>query len=118
MCSVVLKTTVVHLQKEFDMNSASGVSTDRSLPVGAAGQTLTNPQMTTLSNRLLDEDGAAEMLGCSPALMRKFRRVGGGPAFCRIGRLVRYQLGDLEAFIEAKKERVAEEAIWNNHENR
>jgi predicted DNA-binding transcriptional regulator AlpA len=52
-------------------------------------------------SRLLTEDAVAEQLGCSPALLRKWRRVGGGPAFCRIGRLVRYSEADIAAYIDA-----------------
>jgi hypothetical protein len=50
---------------------------------------------------LMDENEAAQMLACSPALLRKWRQYGGGPDYCRIGRLVRYQLGELQAFIAA-----------------
>jgi hypothetical protein len=50
---------------------------------------------------LLDERDAALILGCSPALLRKWRLVGGGPVFCRIGRLVRYPEPQLQAFIQA-----------------
>lgn len=62
-----------------------------------------------LNDRLVDEKAAGEYLGVSVALMRKMRSVGNGPAFCRIGRLVRYQQSDLAAFIKAEKERVAAE---------
>lgn len=44
---------------------------------------------------------AARYLGCSDALLRKWRRTGGGPQFLRIGtRLVLYRRRDLEAFLE------------------
>ena len=50
--------------------------------------------------RLLDEQAAARMLACSAALLRKWRLYGGGPAYCHIGRLVRYSQADLKEFIE------------------
>ena len=59
-------------------------------------------------SHLLTEDAVGERLGCSVALLRKWRRVGGGPAFCRIGRLVRYPQADLAAFIEAMKSRAVD----------
>jgi predicted DNA-binding transcriptional regulator AlpA len=59
-----------------------------------------NPQMNTqAANHLLNENAVAEILGCRPALLRKWRRVGGGPVFCRIGRLVRYPQNALEEYI-------------------
>ena len=39
---------------------------------------------------LLDEQAAAAMIGCSAALMRKWRRLRQGPRYCKVGRLVRY----------------------------
>jgi len=67
-----------------------------------------NPQMNTqAANHLLNEEAAAEMLRCKPALLRKWRRVGGGPAFYRVGRLVRYREADLLAFVEAHRVEVA-----------
>ena len=53
--------------------------------------------------RLLNEQAAARMLACSAALLRKWRLYGGGPAYCHIGRLVRYSQADLSAFIESRK---------------
>lgn len=50
---------------------------------------------------LLKEQQAAEVLGCSVALLRKHRLFRKGPAFVKIGRLVRYRSEDLDAFIEA-----------------
>ena len=55
------------------------------------------------SDRLLDERAAARFLGCSAALMRKMRLFGNGPVYCKIGRLVRYPMGELQAFIAAKR---------------
>jgi hypothetical protein len=68
-----------------------------------------NPQMNVQTNGLLNEDATALVLSCSVALLRKMRRVGNGPSYCRIGRLVRYPQADLVAFIEAKKERAVTE---------
>jgi len=58
-----------------------------------------------LSCQLLTEQQTAKVMGCSVALLRKLRSVGGGPPFVKLGRLVRYSQADLVAFIEAKKER-------------
>jgi len=52
---------------------------------------------------MLNEKQAASVLGCKVALLRKWRRLGGGPAFCRVGRLIRYREVDLVAFIEAHR---------------
>ena len=52
---------------------------------------------------MFDERAAAKMIGCSVALMRKWRLFGGGPAYCKIGRLVRYSYEDLDAFLVAHR---------------
>ena len=53
------------------------------------------------TDRCVAEQPAAALLGVSAALLRKWRRVGGGPPYLRIGRLVRYRLPDLRKFIES-----------------
>ena len=52
-------------------------------------------------NKLHNEQGAAEMLGCSVAALRKWRRRGSGPAYVKVGRLVRYRETDLLAYLDA-----------------
>lgn len=53
--------------------------------------------------KLIDEKQAAEILGCTVSAMRKWRTLGKGPAYCRVGRLVRYSEADLSAFMEANR---------------
>lgn len=60
-----------------------------------------------VSGRLLNEYEAATILCCSIGLMRKWRLYGGGPGYCRLGRLVRYSEADLVAFIQANRVDVA-----------
>lgn len=50
---------------------------------------------------LLNEKAAAEILGCSHHLLRKWRRLGGGPLYHNVGRLVRYAQADLQSYMEA-----------------
>jgi len=52
---------------------------------------------------LLDEKQAATWLNCSVAALRKWRHHGQEPVFCRIGRLVRYSIEDLRAFVEGHR---------------
>ncbi|HLM99282.1 MAG TPA: helix-turn-helix domain-containing protein [Bryobacteraceae bacterium] len=54
-------------------------------------------------DRLIDEKEAAEILGCTVSAMRKWRFLGKGPAYCRVGRLVRYSGADLAAFLDANR---------------
>jgi len=49
----------------------------------------------------LTETEVAEMLRCTKAALRKWRREGRGPRFIRVGRLVRYRLADVEEFLES-----------------
>jgi len=51
----------------------------------------------------LDERAAARMLSVSPDFLRKFRRTGGGPAYLRLGRVIRYRHVDLVAWLEGRK---------------
>ena len=50
---------------------------------------------------LVDERDAARYLGVTRRTTQWWRSVGRGPIFIKIGRLVRYRVSDLNAFIEA-----------------
>jgi predicted DNA-binding transcriptional regulator AlpA len=54
-------------------------------------------------SNVLNERQAATVLGCSVALMRKWRLFGEGPSYCKIGRLVRYRQADIDSFLEAHR---------------
>jgi predicted DNA-binding transcriptional regulator AlpA len=68
-----------------------------------------NPAGEKKESRLLTENGVAEQLNCSVALVRKWRRLGSGPKVVRIARLVRYQQSDVDSFIQTRKESAAVE---------
>ncbi len=46
---------------------------------------------------------AADILAASPITLNHWRCTGEGPAFVKIGRLVRYDVADLAAWIESRK---------------
>jgi hypothetical protein len=52
---------------------------------------------------LIDEKEASQYLCCSVAALRKWRLLGKGPAYCRVGRLVRYAEGDLQEFLATNR---------------
>lgn len=52
---------------------------------------------------LLNEKQASQLLGCSVAALRKWRLLSKGPAYCRVGRLVRYSEADLAAYLDANR---------------
>jgi predicted DNA-binding transcriptional regulator AlpA len=54
--------------------------------------------------QLLTERETAERLRCTEAALRRWRRERRGPRWVKLGRLVRYKEGDLEAFIEQSTE--------------
>ena len=55
------------------------------------------------TSALLDTNAAAAYLRVSKSFLDKKRVSGGGPAFCKVGRRVRYRSSDLNAWIEAHK---------------
>lgn len=65
-----------------------------------------DPQTPILVQRLaiqalvMNDVDAAAHLGMSPNTLRKWRTTGRGPAYIRCGRLKKYRLADLEAYIE------------------
>ena len=56
---------------------------------------------TPANQRLLNEREAAGRLGLSVKTLRRWRWAGHPPAFIKIGRAVRYDPAEIEAFIAA-----------------
>lgn len=55
------------------------------------------------SPALLTVEQAAEYLTVSVSYLNKLRVRGDGPAFCKLGRGVRYRLSDLQAWVDANR---------------
>lgn len=53
--------------------------------------------------KLLDDVGAAKILKVSPQTLRNWRCQRRGPAYIRVGRLVRYKPEDLAEFLNAAR---------------
>lgn len=88
-------------------NNHTGVSTS-TLAVQTGGTSMFNQNGITPTGRpdrgnARTEAEAALVLGCTPSAMRKWRLLRTGPAYVRVGRLVRYRLVDLDAFIDANR---------------
>ena len=64
------------------------------------------PFSTTLSLQLVTNAGAAELLGVQPQTLRRWRCVGGGPPYVRLGRgpgaRVAYRLSDLNEWLNMR----------------
>ena len=60
--------------------------------------------MGTVQERLLTESEMAHRLGVSISGLRKWRERHVGPKFIRLGRLIRYSVTDLEAWLDANKQ--------------
>jgi predicted DNA-binding transcriptional regulator AlpA len=60
----------------------------------AAGTTMSR------SKRYFNEREAAAMCGWSVSSLRNWRSLGRGPAYCKVGKSVRYLEADLFAFME------------------
>ena len=56
-----------------------------------------------MSNKqLLNSDEAAEYLGLKRTTLEAWRCRGGGPLYLKLGRIVKYRLADLDAFIDSR----------------
>lgn len=51
--------------------------------------------------RLINERQAAHMLGCSIFKMQRDRRIGSPIPYIKLGRAIRYNIDDIEAYIKA-----------------
>ncbi len=53
--------------------------------------------------KYFDDLDAADMIGCSTALIRKWRRNGEGPNYHKIGSIVRFAPVDIQAYMDAQR---------------
>jgi len=65
-----------------------------------------SPEFQQIEN-LMNEGAAAALLNCSVAFLRRCRLFATGPAYIKIGRLVRYSSQDLMMYIQTNTKRVA-----------
>jgi len=61
-----------------------------------------SPTPITRQVQYLSNDEAAQVLKLSPRTLEKFRVIGGGPRYRKLGRRVVYSVQDLEAWAEAR----------------
>lgn len=61
-------------------------------------------------SRLVTERDASELLGVSMRTLQKWRLQGKGPSFVKLGHAVRYDVRDLEAYIEGGRRRSTSDA--------
>ena len=59
--------------------------------------------------RLFTERETSELLKCTIAALRRWRRERRGPRFVKLGRLIRYRDSDLEDFVEQSTQNVIRE---------
>lgn len=52
---------------------------------------------------VLDSRALAQYLGCSVAAVRAWKRQGRGPAYCKLGKLVRYRRAEVDAWIAGQR---------------
>lgn len=58
---------------------------------------------TKETSSLLREDATAQYLTVAVPTLRKWRTQGGGPVFLKLGRAVRYDVADLDAWLTARR---------------
>lgn len=59
--------------------------------------------METSPFRMLRQKAVAEMLGMTESWVEQIRLKGGGPAFCKFGKSVRYKIEDILEWIEMRR---------------
>ena len=58
---------------------------------------------------LVDDQRVAQMLSVSPETLKRWRQLGSGPLFVRVGpRAVRYRPSDIAAWLESTRVRAGE----------
>lgn len=57
--------------------------------------------IVSINQNLLDEKAVAAQLGVTIACLRRWRRVGEGPVYAKLGRLVRYRQQDIDEFVRS-----------------
>ena len=62
---------------------------------------MSNLIATEPTSRLLKESEAAQILNLEVSTLRRWRWAGRGPRFVKLGGAVRYQLADINAFVES-----------------
>lgn len=59
--------------------------------------------LSDLPKRRLRTKDAATYIGLSKSTLEKYRVTGFGPVYSALGRIVVYEVGDLDAYVEARK---------------
>lgn len=65
---------------------------------------VTSQDLVTGNDQYISEQAAAKRLGLAQVTLRLWRRRGTGPRYARLGRVIRYRVSDLEAFVAARTE--------------
>ena len=61
------------------------------------------PNLSFIGDPLLHTPEAARILKISPVTLERWRGLGAGPKFCRLGRAIRYRLSDLHSWVDANR---------------
>ena len=64
-----------------------------------------------MTKHLLSPELLARLWNISPKTLSQWRWNGHGPKYCKIGKLVRYSMDDIEAFEMSKKCKISSEEI-------
>jgi hypothetical protein len=56
--------------------------------------------MEARDDRFVNDVEAAKILGVAPQTLRNYRHLGRGPAYAKRGRMVRYKVADLLAYMD------------------
>ena len=66
--------------------------------------------MSTIVTEVMTTIEAAEYVGLKKPTMERFRFLGQGPAYCKLGGAVRYRKKDLDAWLDSRAVSSVEEA--------
>jgi predicted DNA-binding transcriptional regulator AlpA len=64
-----------------------------------------------MTSDITDTPGAASYVKLSPVTMERLRITGEGPAFCKLGKAVRYRKSDLDAWLASRLVRSTSDTV-------
>ena len=97
-------------QSSFSRSECSKQEPQPDLRLAREGGLQVSTGVNQVGLEVLSPDAAARRVGLSLSMLAKMRCLGGGPAYLKLGRAVRYRQDDLDAWLAARRVRSTSDA--------